>query len=65
MAPDTFVIRFPNGDFEYAVATQRSLPTVGTTIHRQGAAWVVTRVIPDEPATVYVELTDEQLGETG
>ena len=64
IAPDTFEIRFPGGDFEY-VATHGTVPAVGETIHRRGFAWVVTRVVEDGASTVYVERADEQLGETG
>jgi hypothetical protein len=58
------VIRFPEGDFEYA-ATQGTVPAVGDTIHRRGVAWLVTRVVEDRAPAVYVERADEQLGETG
>jgi hypothetical protein len=64
MAPDTFVIRFPDADFEYT-ATYRPLPAVGETVHYRGAAWVVARVVKDGASTVYVERAEEQLGETG
>jgi hypothetical protein len=64
MAPDTFVIRFPDGDFQYIV-TEHRVPSVGETIHRMGAAWLVTRVVHDGASTVYVERAEEQLGETG
>ena len=58
------MIRFPSGDYEY-VATPNTVPSVGTTIHRRGVAWLVTRVVRDGTSTVYVERADEQLGETG
>jgi hypothetical protein len=58
------VIRFPDGDFQYIV-TERQVPSVGETIHRMGAAWLVTRVVHDGASTVYVERAEEQLGETG
>jgi hypothetical protein len=64
MAPDTYVIRFPDGDFQYA-ATDRRVPSVGETIHRKGVDWVVTRVVHDGASTVFVERDEEQLGETG
>lgn len=64
IAPDTFVIRFPDGDFEY-IATTRPVPSVGETIHRRGVAWLVTRVVEDRAPTVLVERAEEQLGETG
>jgi hypothetical protein len=58
------VIRFPDGDFEY-VATERTVPSAGETIHRWGVAWLVTRVVVNGASTVYVERAEEQLGETG
>jgi hypothetical protein len=64
IAPDTYVIRFPHGDYEYA-ATQRPVPSVGETVHRAGIDWVVTRVAEAKPPMVYVQRADEQLGETG
>jgi hypothetical protein len=65
-APDTFVIRFPDGDYEYT-ATQRPVPHVGETIHRRGVTWlVVTRVVQDGASMIYVERAEEQqLRETG
>lgn len=59
MAPDTFVIRFPDGDFEYA-ATTHAVPSVGDSMYRRGTYWLVTRVIHDGASTVYVESADEQ-----
>jgi hypothetical protein len=64
MAPDTFVIRFPDGDFQYT-ATERSVPSVGETIHRMGVDWLVTRVVHDGASTVFVERAEEELSETG
>lgn len=64
-APDTFVIRFPDGDYEYT-ATQRPVPHVGETIHRRGVTWLVTRVVQDGASMIYVERAEEQqLRETG
>ena len=62
MAPDSFVIRFPNGDFEYA-ATTSAIPSVGDSMCRNGTAWVVTRVIHDGASTVYVKRAHEQTRE--
>jgi hypothetical protein len=59
MAPDTYVIRFPNGDFEYA-ATPRSMPSVGDSIHRNGTLWLVTRVMHDGAPPIFVEPADEE-----
>lgn len=64
ITPDAFVIRFPDGDYEY-FATQRPVPRVGETIHRWGTDWLVTRVVEDGASIVYVEPAEEQLGETG
>ena len=58
------MIRFPDGDFEYA-ATLRPVPSVGETFHRAGVTYVVTRVVPDGVPWVYVERAEEELGETG
>ena len=41
------------------------MPSVGDTIYRMGAAWLVTRVVHDGADTVYVERADEELSETG
>jgi hypothetical protein len=62
MAPDTFVIRFPNGDFEYA-ATSRPMPSVGDSLYRNGMVWLVTRVMHDGAPTVFVEHADEKTRE--
>ena len=35
------------------------MPSVGDTIYRMGAAWLVTRVVHDGADTVYVERADE------
>jgi hypothetical protein len=58
MAPDTFVIRYPGGDFEYA-ATQDQVPSVGEKMSRKGVVWLVTRVTDDEAPAVYVERAEE------
>ncbi len=49
-----FVIRFPNGDFEYDVS-RRPAPTVGETVRRHGALWWVARVTDEDVPTAYVE----------
>ena len=55
-----FVVRFPNGDFEYDF-TRRAIPTIGETTRRQGLLWSVTRITqdrlePDGVDTVHVGL---------
>jgi len=49
-----FVVRFPNGDFEYDVR-RAPAPEVGDTIRRKGALWNVTRVTGTELRTIHVE----------
>jgi hypothetical protein len=53
-----FVIRFPNGDFEYA-ATTRAVPSVGDSMYRNGTVWVVDRVVHDGASTVYVKRAEQ------
>jgi hypothetical protein len=52
-----YVIRFPNGDFEYDF-TRRALPSIGETMRRNGLLWLVTRVTQDRVVTVHVEPVD-------
>jgi len=60
-----FVIRFPNGDFEYDF-TLRALPSIGETMRRNGLLWLVTRVTQDRVSTVHVEPVDApESGEKG
>lgn len=54
MPARAFVIRFPNGDFEYDL-TRRALPSIGDTLRRQGVLWLVTRITLDRVETVHVE----------
>ena len=49
-----FVIRFPNGDFEYDV-TRSVAPSVGDTLRRLGRSWRVTRRTGGDVLTIYVE----------
>jgi hypothetical protein len=53
MPAKAFVIRFPNGDFEYDMR-RAVAPSVGETIRKKGLLWSVTRVTQDEPITVHV-----------
>jgi hypothetical protein len=61
-----FVIRFPDGDFEYDV-TRRGIPAVGDTLRRRGSLWSVLRTHRGEVPTVFVEEVGETnpLGTTG
>jgi hypothetical protein len=59
MPSRAFVVRFPNGDFEYDVRS-RAAPEVGDTMRRRGALWkVTTRDARDAVLTVHVEAVDE------
>ena len=65
MPASAFVIRFPNGDFEYDF-TRRALPSIGETMRRNGLLWAVTRVTLDKVVTVHVEPVDApETGEQG
>jgi len=60
MPSRAFVVRFPNGDFEYDVRS-RAAPEVGDTMRRRGALWkVTTRDARDAVLTVHVEAVDER-----
>ena len=65
MPAKAFVIRFPNGDFEYDLtATGRALPAVGETLRRKGLVWSVVSVTPDDLGhTVHVERVGAQKSE--
>ncbi len=59
MPAKAFVIRFPNGDYEYDVA-RRPTPRIGETLRRRGALWSVARITQgvitqDGIDTVHVE----------
>jgi hypothetical protein len=55
-----FVVRFPNGEFEYDVRSRRA-PEVGETMRRCGALWkVTTRDAQDAVVTIHVEAVDER-----
>lgn len=49
-----FVIRFPDGDFEYDF-TRSVAPAVGDTLRRLGVTWRVTRRTEGDVLTVHVE----------
>ena len=62
MPATAFVIRFPNGDYEYDF-TRKPIPTVGETMRKQGLLWSVTRITHDSleregVETVHVERVD-------
>jgi hypothetical protein len=60
MPSRAFVVRFPNGDFEYDVRS-RDAPEVGETMRRRGALWkVTTRDARDVVVTIHVEALDER-----
>ena len=46
MPAKAFVIRFPNGDYEYDF-TRRATPSIGETMRKQGLLWSVTRITQD------------------
>ena len=54
MYAKAFVIRFPNGDFEYDVWNDRA-PEVGESVRRRGAVWNVKRIARKTVSTIYVE----------
>jgi hypothetical protein len=54
MPARAFVIRFPNGDFEYDF-TRRAIPSIGETMRKRGLLWSVTQVTRDRVATVHVK----------
>jgi hypothetical protein len=59
MPAKSFVIRFPNGDFEYDF-TRRAVPSIGETMRRKGLLWLVTRVTHEDIETVHVKRVDER-----
>jgi hypothetical protein len=64
MPSRAFVVRFPNGDFEYDVRS-RAAPEVGDTMRRRGALWkVTTRDARDAVLTVHVEAVDERASDS-
>jgi hypothetical protein len=54
MPARAFVIRFPDGDFEYDL-TRRAVPSIGETMRRKGMLWSVTRITENGVVTVHVE----------
>jgi hypothetical protein len=57
MPARAFVIRFPNGDYEYDVG-RRAAPTIGDTVRRRGVLWSVTKITQDTVVTLHVERAD-------
>jgi hypothetical protein len=53
MPAKAFVIRYPDGDFEYDMR-RGAAPRVGDMLRKRGLLWSVTRVTQDEPVTVHV-----------
>lgn len=53
MPARAFVIRFPNGDFEYDF-TRRALPRIGDRFKRRGTLWQVTSSAQDDGEGVVV-----------
>ena len=54
-----FVIRFPDGDFEYDF-TRAGAPSVGETLRRKGSLWSVVRINDDDLLTVHVAAADDE-----
>ena len=64
MPSRAFVVRFPNGDFEYEVRS-RDAPDVGETLRRRGALWkVMTLDTLQAVVTVNVEAVDERTSDS-
>ena len=55
-----FVIRYPNGDFEYDLS-RNDIPAIGETLRRQGSLWWVARINEEDVLTVYVRSVDPEL----
>ena len=54
MPAKAFVIRFPDGDFEYDF-TRLPVPSIGDQMYRKRLLWSVTRITEDHVATVHVQ----------
>ena len=63
MPARAFVIRFPDGDFEYDV-TRSVPPSVGETLRRRGVTWCVTERTQEDVLTIHVERVERRGGET-
>ena len=64
MPARAFVIRFPNGDFEYDF-TRRALPRIGDRFKRRGALWQVTSSAQDGgEGIVVVRVSSAQEGKS-
>ena len=54
MSAKAFLIRYPDGDFEYDF-TRQALPAIGDTVRRKGERWRVTRLVGNGVLTAHVE----------
>lgn len=64
MPGKAFVIRFPDGDFEYDLTVSgRALPAIGDTMHRKGVLWLVTRITQELVEVVHVERVETRKAE--
>jgi len=59
MSAKAFVIRFPNGDFEYDFWNDCA-PEVGESVRRRGVVWDVKRIARSTVSTIYVERASTQ-----
>jgi hypothetical protein len=62
MPARAFVIRYPNGDFEYDF-TRSPVPSIGDTIRRKRVLWLVTRITREVVDVVHVELAKARQSE--
>jgi hypothetical protein len=56
MSGRSFIIRYPDGDFEIDAGTKSPPPKLGDTLSRRGALWKVTGRIDGRPVIIRVEL---------
>lgn len=61
MPARAFVIRFPDGDFEYDL-TRSVPPSVGETLRRRGVSWCVTERTQEDVLTLHVERAQRRPG---
>ena len=59
LATNTFVLRFPDGDFELD-ATHFEPPAIGDTIRRRNQLWIVTQMTANEPPVFLLERTPQR-----
>jgi hypothetical protein len=62
MPARAFVIRFPDGDFEYDI-TRSVPPSVGETLRRRGVTWSVTHRTHGDVVTIYVEQAEHGMSQ--